>query len=83
MPDFKTVLLLVALGGTNALQYLGFAVPAQTTTAEVTANSDFMRDQLDSCLAELKACYADCSRTSSQPAVEWEAEVPYPEQLVR
>jgi hypothetical protein len=68
MPDLKTVVLLIALtGGTNVLQYFGVTAPTETAKSEVTANSDFMRDQLKVCLADLKQCYSDCGRPHAEP----------------
>ena len=61
MPDFRTILLIVALGGgSNLLTYFGLAAPAQTTSAEATANAEFIRDELHLCIKELKECHARC-----------------------
>jgi len=97
--DMKTILLIAALtGGTNVLQYFGVAAPAQTTEAEVTANSDFMRDELKVCLADLKECYVECAHVDSVHGSnpwsdgtltlgagdgDWVNAAPYPEQIVR
>ena len=56
MPDYKTILLIVALGGTNALQYLGITQPTTTAKSEVQANAEFMRDELHVCINALKDC---------------------------
>jgi hypothetical protein len=67
MFDTKTILLIAALtGGTNALQFFGITVPSETASAEVTANSDFMRDELSLCLEKLKTCYRECSAAVPQ-----------------
>jgi len=63
--DLKTILLVAALGGTNALQYLGIAAPAQTHSAETTANAEFIRDELHICIKELKECNRHCSRSDT------------------
>jgi hypothetical protein len=64
--DMKTIILIVTLlGGTNALQAAGITAPAVNAKAEVTANSDFMRDELNQCLKELKECYRNCSRQNT------------------
>lgn len=90
--DTKTILLVAALtGGTNALQALGFTLPAEKSKSEITANSEFIRDELNSCLTQLKECYGqlgncqqghsmgDPGYTDTEP--EWELNAPYPEQF--
>jgi len=59
MPDWRTLLLIAALGA-NPLQYFGITVPAEQNSAELLATSEFMRDQLDKCMADLRECYAEC-----------------------
>jgi hypothetical protein len=95
MPDWKTILLLAVLtGGTNTLQYFGITVPTETAKSEVTANSDFMRDQLNQCFMDLKECYAQCAMHSggwNEPNVNagpghllgegWQFSAPYPGQF--
>ena len=90
MPDWKTILVLAALtGGTNFLQYLGITAPTQTAKTEVAANSDFMRDELNACLGELKKCYAQCgsrmgsANIGSTDFYNWEAEAPFPAQIAK
>ena len=60
MLDFKTILLIIALGGTNALQYLGIAAPAQTQTAETVAAAEIVGTELQQCMKDLKECYREC-----------------------
>jgi hypothetical protein len=50
MPDFKTLLLIVALGGGGPLlTYLGVAAPAQTQSAEVQAAAEILGGALEKC----------------------------------
>lgn len=52
MPDFKTLLLIAALGGGGPmLTYLGIAAPAKNESSELQVAAEIMGD-------ELKACYA-------------------------
>jgi hypothetical protein len=59
MLDWKTLFIVGLLGGTNALQYLGFSAPAQNTTAETQAAAEILGD-------ELKACYERADRLADQ-----------------
>ncbi len=66
--DMKSIIMLVTLlmgtnVATNAGQFLGNTRPAIEAKAEVTANSDFMRDELNACLAQLRECYAECAHS--------------------
>lgn len=71
MLDTKTILLVIALtGGTNALQFLGITAPAETAKAELTANSDMIRDELSICLNELRECYRNCPSAYHDHGVE-------------
>jgi len=81
--DIKTILTIVALLGgsnlvTNAGQYMGNTRPVMEAKAEVTANSDFMRDELNACLEKLKTCYMDCggNRATSGAPPDWSYSVP-------
>jgi hypothetical protein len=58
--DTKTIMLIIALGGTNALQYLGISAPAQNTEAETMATAEFMSEQLDKCMTDLRDCIKTC-----------------------
>jgi hypothetical protein len=68
MPDFKTALLILALGGGGPLlTYFGVAAPAQQSVVEAQAAAEILGPQLQACYEradrladELAACRAQC-----------------------
>jgi hypothetical protein len=64
MPDFKTLLLIAALGGGGPmLTYLGVAAPAQNASNELQAAAEILGGELTACYernAELAEALMEC-----------------------
>jgi hypothetical protein len=67
--DIKWIVILALVtGGTNVAQYLGIAQPETKVAVETQAANEMIRDELHSCLKELKECYSQCGTPRN---MEW------------